>query len=107
MKSALKSPKNSYRKLLLKKRDELLATFRLDPEALTVSIRTPDAVEFASKTAEQDVTAVTVALRRPMLKEVGKALARVVGGTYGCFEGCGPGIFSQRPNPLPRAPYFL
>src|SRR2546422_2180853 len=57
MKSALKSPKNSYRKLLLKKRDELLATFRLDPEALTVSIRTPDAVEFASKTAEQDVTA--------------------------------------------------
>ncbi len=107
MKSALKSPRNSYRKLLLKKRDELLATFRLDPEALTISIRTPDEVEFASKTAEQGVTAATVALRRQMLKEVEKALARVVGGTYGLCEGCGQEISSSRLNALPWARYCL
>src|SRR2546428_10807179 len=106
MKSALKSPKNSYRKLLLKKRDELLATFRLDPEALTVSIRTPDAVEFASKTAEQDVTAATGALRRQMLKEVEKALARVVGGALGFVGGWGPGNSPQPPQPPPRGTIF-
>src|SRR5215472_12650979 len=55
MPTIVKSRKKPYHALLLKKRQELLGSVR--PEGLSASLRTPDAVEFAVKTAEQDLTA--------------------------------------------------
>ena len=107
MATAVKSRKGTYRALLLKKREELLASVRNSPEALSTSIQTPDAVEFAVKSAEQDLTAQTASLRTQMLKEIDRALARVAGGTYGECEGCGEPISPSRLKALPWARYCL
>ena len=50
MSTAVKTRKSSFRTMLLKKREELLASSRRQPEALATSLRTPDEVEFAIKT---------------------------------------------------------
>ena len=47
MRTAVKSPKKVYRTLLLKKRDEILASTRSEPEALSASVPSPDVVEVA------------------------------------------------------------
>ncbi len=107
MRTAVKSPKRSYRTLLLKKRDELLASAKSEPEALTTSVQSPDAVEFATRTAEQDVTAVTTSLRARMLKEIDRALGRVERGTYGVCESCGEEISPARLKALPWARYCV
>ncbi len=104
---AVKTKKNSFRTLLMKKRTELLAAVKNEPEALTTSIQTPDAVEFAVRTVEQDVTAATLALRSQMLKEIDGALKRVAGGTYGECEGCGEEISPNRLKAIPWARYCL
>jgi DnaK suppressor protein len=92
---------------LLKKRQELLGAARTEPEALSVSLRTPDEVEFAVKTAQQDLTAATAELRSRMLREVERALKRVAGGTYGVCESCGEEISSNRLKAIPWARYCL
>jgi DnaK suppressor protein len=102
-----KTRKSPYRTLLLKKRDELLASARRGPEALAISIQTPDDVEFAIKTAEQDMTAATAELRSRMLREIDNALRRVAGGTYGECEGCGEQISPNRLKAIPWARYCL
>jgi DnaK suppressor protein len=107
MPTALKVRTDPYRRLLLKKRDELLASVKGEPEALSASIQTPDAVEFAVKTAEQDVTAVTVEIRSRMLKEIEVALERMAQGTYGECEGCGMNISPGRLKALPWARYCV
>jgi len=107
MRTAVKSPKKAYRTLLLKKRDELLTSARREPEALTSSVRSPDEAEFATRTAEQDVTAVTASLRSRMLKEIEVALKRVNSGTYGLCEGCSGQISSSRLKAIPWARYCL
>jgi len=107
MRIAVKSPKNLYRTLLLKKRSELLASAKSQPEALAMSVQSPDDVEFAVRTAEQDVTAVTANLRSRTLKEIDRALERVVGGTYGVCEGCGEDISHNRLKAIPWARYCL
>ena len=104
---AAKSAKNSYRTLLLKKRNELLATAKSQPAALATSVQSPDEVEFAVRTLEQDVTAATASLRSQMLKEVNNALARCAGGTYGECEGCGKDISPTRLRALPWARYCV
>jgi len=104
---ALKSAKDNYRTLLLKKRSELLASTKSQPAALATSVQSPDEVEFAVRTLEQDVTAVTANLRSQMLKEVDRALARCVGGNYGVCEGCGEEISSNRLRAIPWARYCL
>ncbi len=107
MRTAVKSPKSAYRTLLLKKRNELLASAKGAPEALATSVQSPDVVEFAVKTAEQDVTAVTASLRSQVLKEVDNALVRCARGTYGRCEGCQEGIPSPRLKAIPWARYCL
>ena len=107
MATAVKTRKGTYRALLLKKREEFLASVRKSPEALSTSIQTPDAVEFAVKSAEQDLTARTASLRTQILKEIDRALARVVGGTYGECEGCGEPISPIRLKAIPWARYCL
>ncbi len=107
MSIAVKSRKNSYRAILLKKREELLASVRAEPDALDASIRTPDEAEFAVKTAEQDVAAVTVSLRSRMLREVEKSLKRIADGTYGVCEACGQEISPNRLKAIPWAQYCL
>ena len=104
---AAKSAKNSYRTLLLKKRNELIASTRSQPEALAMSVKSPDEVEVAVRTLEQDVTAVTANLRSQTLKEVNRALARCVGGTYGVCEGCGEAISAGRLKAIPWARYCV
>ena len=107
MRTAVKSPKKTYRTLLLKKRDELLASTRREPEALTTSVQSPDEVEFATRTAEQDVTAATASLRSRMLRDIEGALKRVASGTYGRCEGCSGEISPSRLKAIPWARYCL
>lgn len=103
MRTAVKFPKSSYRNLLLKKRSELVASSRSQPEALATSVQSPDAVEFAVRTLEQDVTAVTASLRSRLLKEIESALRRCAGGSYGVCESCGEEISSNRLKAVPWA----
>jgi len=104
---AVKSPKNHYRTVLLKKRSELLASAKGAPAALAASVQSPDIVEFAVKTAEQDVTAVTASMRSQLLREVNNALGRCARGTYGACEGCQEDIAPQRLKAIPWARYCL
>jgi DnaK suppressor protein len=107
MATLVKTRKAPYRNLLLKKRQELLGAARTEPEALSVSLRTPDEVEFAVKTAQQDLTAATAELRSRMLREIERALKRVAGGTYGVCESCGEEISPHRLKAIPWARYCL
>ena len=107
MRTIVKSPKKTYRSLLLKKREELLASTRSEPEALSASVQSPDAVEFAVRTVEQDVTVVTANLRSGMLKEIERALARCAGGTYGVCEACGEDVSPLRLKAIPWARYCV
>jgi DnaK suppressor protein len=92
---------------LLRRRDEILASVRREPEALQASLQTPDAVEFAVKTAEQDVMAATADIRNQMLREIERALRRVAGGTYGVCEGCSEPINPNRLKAIPWARYCV
>ena len=107
MRTVVKSPKSAYRTLLMKKRSELMVSAKKQPEALAMSVQSPDDVEVAVKTLEQDVTAMTANLRSRMLKEIDGALARVEGGTYGECEGCGGEISPNRLKAIPWARYCL
>jgi DnaK suppressor protein len=102
----VKPRKASYRSLLLKKRDELLASIRSEPEALAI-MQTPDEVEFAVKTAEQDLSAVTADMRSRTLREIEGALARVSRGSFGVCEGCGEDISLARLKAIPWARYCV
>lgn len=105
MSTAVKASKAPYRKILLKKRDELLAAVRSD--ALATNVQSPDEVEFAVKVHEQDVVAMTVELQTGMLREVEGALKRVAKGTYGECEGCGEEISANRLKAIPWARYCV
>jgi DnaK suppressor protein len=107
MATAVKTRKDSYRALLLKKRDELLASIKAEPEALSASLRTPDEVEFAVKCAEQDLYAQTADLRSQTLREVESALKRVSVGSYGVCESCGEEISPARLKAIPWARYCV
>ncbi|MFZ0963772.1 MAG: TraR/DksA C4-type zinc finger protein [Terriglobia bacterium] len=107
MRTMVKTPKRTYRSLLLNKRDEILAATRSEPEALSASVQSPDAVEFAVRTVEQDVTVLTANLRSGMLKEIERALARCAGGTYGMCEACGEEISQNRLKAIPWARYCV
>lgn len=107
MPTAVKARKDPYRTLLLKKRDELRVTVRRGPEALATNIQSPDAVEFAIKAAEQDMTARTANLHSQTLKEIDRALARLARGTYGICEACGEEIAPLRLKAIPWARYCI
>jgi len=107
MGTLVKSGKNVYRTLLLKKRSELLVSAKGAPEALATIVQSPDVVEFAVKTAEQDVTAVTASLRSQLLREVDNALGRCARGTYGACEGCHGEIAPPRLKAVPWTRYCL
>lgn len=107
MPTIAKTRKDPYRTLLLKKRDELLAEVKRGPEALATNIQSPDAVEFAIKAAEQDLTARTADLRSRILKEIDRALERVARGNYGVCESCGEDISPARLKALPWARYCV
>jgi RNA polymerase-binding transcription factor len=107
MATAVKTQSSEYKKLLLKKRKELLESARSSPEALAMSVQSPDEVEFAVGTLEQDVTAATASLRSRELKEIENALQRLAGGTYGECEACGETISPNRLKALPWARYCL
>ena len=100
--------KNPYRELLLKKRSELVASVKTEPEALmAASVQTPDADEFAAKSASQDVSASTLELRTQMLKEIDRSLKTMATGTYGVCEDCGEEISPNRLKAIPWARYCL
>ncbi len=107
MRTVVKVAKKAYKSLLLKKRNEILASTRSEPEALSANVQSPDEVEFAVRTVEQDVTVVTANLRSQTLKEIDKALMRCAGGTYGVCEACGDDISPNRLKAIPWARYCL
>lgn len=104
--TAVKPRKASYKNILLKKRDELLASIRSEPDALSI-VQTPDEVEFAVKTAEQDLSAVTADMRSRTLREIEGALVRVSRGSYGVCEACGEDISPARLKAIPWARYCV
>jgi len=101
--ATIKTRKGTYKALLLKKRNELLASVKREPEALAANIQTPDADEFAVKSVIQDVAAVTLDLRSRMLKDIDRSLRQLAEGTYGLCDGCGEEISSNRLQALPWA----
>ncbi len=107
MPTITKTRKDPYRMLLVKKRNELMAEVKRQPEALAVSIQSPDAVEFAIKAAEQDLSARTADLRSQVIKEIDRALERVAGGHYGVCEGCSEDISPARLKAIPWARYCV
>jgi DnaK suppressor protein len=107
MPTIVKTRKEPFKALLLQKRSELLADVRRGPEALATNIQSPDAVEFAIKAAEQDLTARTADLRSQMLKEIDRALERVARGEYGVCESCGEEISPARLKAIPWARYCV
>jgi DnaK suppressor protein len=98
----VKPKKSSYKTILMQKRDELLHSMRGEPDALAIK-QTADEVEFAVKTAEQDVSAVTADLRSQMLREIESAIHRVNRGSYGVCESCGEEISPARLKAIPWA----
>ena len=107
MATATKTRMGNFKVILLKKRNELLALVRREPDVLATNIRTPDVDEFAVKSAMQDVTAATLDLRSRMLKDIDRSLRQLADGTYGVCEGCGEEISSNRLQALPWARYCL
>lgn len=107
MPTIVKTRKDPFKALLLQKRSELLEDVRRGPEALAMNIQSPDAVEFAIKAAEQDLTARTADLRSQMLKEIDRALERVARGEYGVCESCGEEISPARLKAIPWARYCV
>jgi RNA polymerase-binding transcription factor len=106
MPATLKSRKNAYRAMLLKKRQELLAGSRNTPEALS-AIQSADEMEFAVRSVEQDVNVTTASVRSRMLQQIDYALERVAGGTYGECQACGEEISPNRLKAIPWAEYCL
>lgn len=107
MPTLAKTRKDPFHALLLKKRGELLAEVKRQPETLSANIQSPDAVEFAIKSAEQDLSARTADLRSKVLKEIDRALERFAGGKYGVCEGCGEQIAPARLKAIPWARYCV
>jgi DnaK suppressor protein len=107
MATAVKTKKSPIRTILLKKRQELLASGTRHTEALATSVQTPDEVEFAIRSAQQDLSAATMEMRSRTLREVESALKRVAGGTYGECEACGEEISANRLKAIPWARYCL
>ncbi len=106
MPATLKSRKNAYRAMLLKKRQELLAGSRNNPEALS-AVQSADEMEFAVRSVEQDVNVTTASVRSRMLQQIDYALERVAGGTYGECQACGEEISPNRLKAIPWAEYCL
>ena len=107
MAAAVKTPKRVYRAILMKKREELLASCKAEPEVLSANIPTPDEGDFALKAADQAVAAATLDLISRMLKEIDAALIRVGKGTYGLCEKCGEEISTNRLKAIPWARHCL
>jgi len=107
MATAVKSTRKPLHALLLKLREELISSAKCEPDALATSVQSPDSVEFAARTAEQDVTVAAANLRRRTLKEVENALRRVVRGTYGICEMCSEEIPANRLKAIPWARFCL
>ena len=92
--------------MLLKKRQELLAGARNNPEALS-AVQSADEMEFAVRSVEQDVNVTTASVRSRMLRQIDYALERVAGGTYGECQACGEEISPNRLKAIPWAEYCL
>jgi DnaK suppressor protein len=107
MATAVKSTRKPLHALLLKLREELISSAKGEPDALATSVQSPDTVEFAAKTAEQDVAVAAANLRRRTLKEVENALRRVSKGTYGICEMCSEEIPPNRLKAIPWARFCL
>jgi DnaK suppressor protein len=107
MATAVKSTRKPLHALLLKLREELISLAKGESDALATSVQSPDTLEFATKTAEQDVTVAAANLRRRMLKEVENALRRVSRGTYGICEMCSEEIPANRLKAVPWARFCL
>jgi DnaK suppressor protein len=107
MATAVKSTRKPLHALLLKLREELISLAKGESDALATSVQSPDTLEFATKTAEQEVTVAAANLRRRMLKEVENALRRVSRGTYGICEMCSEEIPANRLKAIPWARFCL
>lgn len=106
MATTLKMRNSSYRAMLLKKRQELLAGAKNNPEALS-AVQSADEMEFAVRSVEQDVNVTTASVRSRMLRQIDYALERVAGGTYGECQACGEQISLNRLKAIPWAEYCL
>ena len=107
MRSIVKTRKKVQRQNLLKKKAELIANRGQDPDTLVRGVRSPDSVEMAAHSVEQDVATWTVNLRFETLREIDGALNRLDDGGYGTCESCGERIASNRLKALPWARFCV
>lgn len=107
MRSTVKTRKKVFRQNLLKKKAELISNRPQDPDALVRGVRSPDVVEVAAHSVEQDVATWTVNLRFETLREIDGALNRLKDGDYGTCEFCGAAIASNRLKALPWARFCV
>ena len=109
MRSIVKTRKKVQRQNLLKKKAELIANRGQEPDTLVRvrGVRSPDSVEMAAHSVEQDVATWTVNLRFETLREIDGALNRLDDGGYGTCESCGERIASNRLKALPWARFCV
>ena len=105
MSPMISTRKKAQRQNLLKKKAELIAN--QEPDTLVWGVRSPDSVELAAHSVEQDVATWTVNLRFETLREIDGALNRLDDGDYGTCESCGESIASNRLKALPWARFCV
>ncbi len=107
MSTSQNSKKKVHWNALLKKKAELMTVRGDDPDVLTGALRSPDTVELAAQSIEQDVATWKVNLRFETLREVDEALVRMEKGDFGTCESCGETIASNRLRAIPWARFCV
>ncbi len=93
---------DEIRERLVKKRDEVFETHRLNDEArLFLSEHDIEAEETAQKEAIADVLAILDEDELKEIQVINRALTRIELGEYGACEVCGNGIEVERLEAIP------
>lgn len=97
----------SLKRSLEEQRDQLLARFRDHVSTAIQEDGGADEMDCASRDQEQAYLLRLADKERKLLQEVGDALARIEGGTYGLCEGSGEPIGFRRLEARPWARYSI
>ena len=102
-------PFDRIKQVLLTKRSELRQQQEMQLDALHSADKhhLADLDEMSSDASDADSLCALVDMKSQTLEQVDAALSRIDEGTYGCCEGCGEAIASERLEALPFAPLCI
>ena len=106
-------PKDSYRKMILKKRNEILKGLskelneRISRGPELKSSLGSDVGDLSALNVDSHLSVSFAKRYSNMLKQIDQALARVDEGSYGICEECGEKIDKKRLEILPFTPYCI